>query len=64
VRNLHELGVPLADAVHAASGVPARALGSNGLGRLDVGLPADIVVLDDNLEVERVFVGGEALVAC
>jgi N-acetylglucosamine-6-phosphate deacetylase len=32
------------------------------LGRLDVELPADIVVLDDNLEIDRVFVGGEARV--
>ena len=33
-------------------------------GRLGIGLPADIVVLDDGLEVERVLVGGETRVAC
>jgi N-acetylglucosamine-6-phosphate deacetylase len=33
-------------------------------GRLAIGLPADIVVLDDALEVERVLVGGETRVAC
>jgi N-acetylglucosamine-6-phosphate deacetylase len=27
-----------------------------------VGLPADLVVLDDNLEIERVWLGGEARV--
>jgi N-acetylglucosamine-6-phosphate deacetylase len=64
VRNLHALGVPLPDSVHAASAVPARVLGQTGLGRLDVGMPADIVVLSDNLEIERVLVGGEALVVC
>jgi N-acetylglucosamine-6-phosphate deacetylase len=62
VRNLHALGVPLEDALNAASAVPARALGLPEAGRLDVGLPADIVVLDDNLEVAGVFVGGEARV--
>ena len=59
VRNLHALDVPLPQAVAAATAVPARVLGEPDLGRLDVGLPADLVVLDDNLEIERVCVGGE-----
>jgi N-acetylglucosamine-6-phosphate deacetylase len=59
VRNLHRLGVPLSDAVTAATEVPARVLGVPELGRLEVGLSADLVVLDDNLEIERVCVGGE-----
>jgi N-acetylglucosamine-6-phosphate deacetylase len=59
VRNLHGLGIPLSQAVAAATAVPARVLGAPDLGRLDVGLPADLVVLDDNLEIERVCVGGE-----
>jgi len=62
VRNLHALGVAIEDALAAASTIPARALGLRDTGRLDVGLPADIVVLDDNLEVERVVVGGETRV--
>jgi N-acetylglucosamine-6-phosphate deacetylase len=63
VRNLHELGVPLEDAVGAATSTPARVLGDPELGRLDVGLPADVVVLTDALEIERVLVGGEIRVA-
>jgi len=63
VRNLHSLGVPLAEALAAASAVPARVLGLPTIGRIEAGSPADIVVLDDNLEIERVFVGGEARVA-
>jgi len=62
VRNLHALGVDLADAVGAATSVPADVLGLPTLGRLDVDLPADIVVLNDNLEIETVFAGGEARV--
>jgi N-acetylglucosamine-6-phosphate deacetylase len=63
VRNLHELGVPFEDAVQAATSTPARVLGETALGRLDVGLPADIVILTDALEIERVLVGGEVRVA-
>jgi len=63
VQNLHALGVPLAAAVGAATEVPARVLGLKKLGRLDVGLPADIVVLDDNVEIDRVLLAGEVHVA-
>jgi N-acetylglucosamine-6-phosphate deacetylase len=62
VRNLHALGVGLADAVGAATAVPSAVLGLPTLGRLDVDLPADLVVLSDSLEIESVFVGGEARV--
>jgi N-acetylglucosamine-6-phosphate deacetylase len=62
VRNLHALGVPLAQALDAACVVPARVIGEERRARLAVGLPADIVVLDDNLEVDRVFLAGEACV--
>ena len=58
VRNLHELGVPLADALDAATAVPASVIGATDVGRIEVGSLADVVVLDDNLEVERVLVGG------
>jgi N-acetylglucosamine-6-phosphate deacetylase len=63
VRNLHALGVPLERALEAAAAVPARVLGLPTVGRLGVHLPADIVVLADGLEIERVLVAGEARVA-
>ncbi len=62
VRNLHALGVPLAEALGAATAVPARVVGAD-VGSLRRGGPADVVVLDDNLEVARVLVGGEERVA-
>jgi N-acetylglucosamine-6-phosphate deacetylase len=62
VRNLHALGIPLSAAVAAATTVPARVLGLVYPGGIAVGGPADVVVLDDNLEIERVCVGGEARV--
>jgi len=62
VRNLHGLGIPLEQALAAASTVPARVIGLPTLSRLDVDFPADVIVLDDNLELDRVFVGGQARV--
>jgi N-acetylglucosamine-6-phosphate deacetylase len=62
VRNLHALGIPFEDAVGAATSVPARILGRTELGVLEPGGLADIVVLDDRLEIVRVLCGGEARV--
>jgi N-acetylglucosamine-6-phosphate deacetylase len=59
VRNLHALGVPLGEALAAASSVPAGVLGLPGVGRLEPGALADVVVVDDNLRIERVLVGGQ-----
>jgi N-acetylglucosamine-6-phosphate deacetylase len=59
VRNLHELGVPLSDALAAASTVPAGVLGIPDVGGLAPGSVADVVVVDDNLQIERVLVGGQ-----
>lgn len=58
VRNLAALGVPLAAAVAAASAVPARLAGRPDLGELRVGGRADIVVLDDRLDVVQAIIGG------
>jgi N-acetylglucosamine-6-phosphate deacetylase len=58
VRNLVRSGAALADAVHAASTVPARLLGRPELGVLRPGVAANIAVLNDELEVERTVVGG------
>jgi N-acetylglucosamine-6-phosphate deacetylase len=57
VRNLRAAGASLEDSLQAASTVPARVLGLARVGRLDVGLPPDIVVIDDTLEVVRTLVG-------
>ena len=62
VRNLHALGVPLEDAIGAATEVPARVLRQPAAGRIGIGLPADVVVLSDELEIERVLVEGRARV--
>jgi N-acetylglucosamine-6-phosphate deacetylase len=58
VRNLVASGAPLADAVHAASGAPARLLGREDLVSLRPGAPAHLTVLDEELRVVRTLVGG------
>ena len=58
VRNLHAFGVPLEQAVTAATEVPARVLGRADMGVLEPGGPADIVVLDDRLDIQTVLCAG------
>jgi N-acetylglucosamine-6-phosphate deacetylase len=63
VRKLCALGVPLVEALSAASTVPARAARRGDVGVLHVGGDADVVVLDDSLELRTVVVGGREQVA-
>jgi N-acetylglucosamine-6-phosphate deacetylase len=58
VRNLHALGVPFEQAVGAATEVPARFLGRDDVGILEPGSPADVLVLDDRLEIQSVLCAG------
>jgi N-acetylglucosamine-6-phosphate deacetylase len=57
-----ELGVSLERALEAASTVPGRIMGLPDLGEIRPGGPADIVVLDDELQVVRAIVGEESRV--
>ncbi len=58
VRALVELGVPIVEAVAAATSAPADLVRHPQAGRLRVGGPADLLVLDDAFQVARVLVGG------
>ncbi|WP_029150467.1 N-acetylglucosamine-6-phosphate deacetylase [Microbacterium indicum] len=55
VRRVAALGVPLADAVAAATSVPAAALGLAGLGSLRPGSTGGAVLWSEGLEAERVW---------
>lgn len=63
VRNVVEWGLAsLSDAVRMASTVPARVLGLDGRkGRIAPGYDADLVALDEELEVVMTWVGGRML---
>jgi N-acetylglucosamine-6-phosphate deacetylase len=63
VRYLVRLGASVEDALSAATAVPARIAGRPDLGTLTPGARADVVVLDDSLEITRVLVRGEDALA-
>ena len=56
-----EAGIPLLDAVTAASVTPAQTLGLTGVGSLAAGQRADVVVVDDDLQLRRVLRRGSWL---
>jgi N-acetylglucosamine-6-phosphate deacetylase len=59
VRNLVALGASVEAALSAATVLPARIAGRPELGTLAPGSVADVLVLDDSLEIRRVLVRGE-----
>jgi N-acetylglucosamine-6-phosphate deacetylase len=59
VRNLVSLGASVEAALSAATEVPARIAGRDDVGRLELGAQADVVVLSDELELQRVLAAGE-----
>lgn len=61
VRHLVGIGIALEDALAAATERPARLLGRDDVGRLRLGAPADMVVLDGGLRLAQVLAGGRSL---
>ena len=62
MRNAAAFGVPVEQAVLAATAIPAREIGRAGeTGSIADGLPADFVVCDDTLARQAVYLGGERL---
>src|SRR5690606_18660127 len=61
VRNAVEAGLELHQAVALVTATPAAYLGLSDRGVLEAGRRADIVVLDDDLEVIDVYVAGRRL---
>jgi N-acetylmuramic acid 6-phosphate etherase/N-acetylglucosamine-6-phosphate deacetylase len=55
------LGVAVPDALAAVTRRPARLVGTTRYGDLRLGGPADLLVLDDDLEIARVVVGGREI---
>ena len=61
VRNACALGIDPAAALTAATRTPADLLGRRDLGRLEPGGRADLVVLDDALDVCDTLLAGRAV---
>ena len=56
IKNLVSFGVPFEQAVKAATLIPARAIGLDGeIGSIALGKRADLVVLDENLDIAAVY---------
>ncbi|MCI8423358.1 MAG: N-acetylglucosamine-6-phosphate deacetylase [Lawsonibacter sp.] len=62
IRNVVSFGLPLEAAVYAASTAPAGAVGLTDVGRLQPGCAADLVVLDQNLDLKAVFLDGKQII--
>ncbi|WP_414657786.1 N-acetylglucosamine-6-phosphate deacetylase [Deinococcus sp. VB343] len=58
LRNAVAAGVPLPEASRMLSLHPAQSIGLGDRGELRVGTRADLAVLDDELNVQQVYVGG------
>jgi N-acetylglucosamine-6-phosphate deacetylase len=59
---VREIGVSLEDASRMASANPARQLGIDSItGTLEVGKAADLLLLDDSLELLNIWIGGRML---
>ncbi len=62
LRRTVSYGIPLEDAVISATLSPAKSIGVDDLvGSIDIGKAADLVILDENLNVKEVFIDGKAL---
>ena len=59
LRNAVLVGLPLKKVSQLLSEVPARYMGLNDRGTLEIGKRADLVVLDENLAVLEVYVAGQ-----
>ncbi|MDZ7704351.1 MAG: N-acetylglucosamine-6-phosphate deacetylase [Trueperaceae bacterium] len=63
LKNILGLGIDIARASRLLSAVPAAYMGLTDRGTLEVGKRADIVVLDDNIDVIDVLVAGRSVFA-
>lgn len=62
VKNLIDIGIPLSEAVDAATVNPARGLGIDGdCGSIALGKRADFTVVDENFDVVTTVVGGKTV---
>ena len=55
-----EVGLPLTEAIKMMSSTPAHIMGLNK-GALEAGLDADIVIFDDDINVQKIFVMGNEI---
>ena len=61
LQNVVKFGLHLEAAVYAASTAPAAAVGLTDIGAIEPGRAADLLVLDQELNLKAVFINGEKM---
>jgi len=62
VRKAVEFGIPLVTAIKAATYNPAKAIGmEKQIGIIDVNRDADILIMDSNLAIEKIYIKGNLM---
>lgn len=59
VKRAASFGIPFEDAVRMATRTPADLIHMPNKGRIEVGADADLLLLDEHLEIEKVIIAGE-----
>lgn len=59
VKNLMAAGINIVDAFRCATLNPAKVIGNDNIGRIKEGCAADILVLDQNFNIEKIFKDGK-----
>jgi len=59
VKNILSLGYTFRDVVYMASSTPAKSIGLDKLGDIDVGYYADLVIVDEKLNIVKTIINGK-----
>ncbi len=59
VKKAIEFGIPREDAIKMATETPARLLGIKK-GKIEIGYDADILILDNDMNINKIIIGGKA----
>ena len=60
MRNVVKFGIPLPEAINSATLIPATEIGmQDKIGKIDIGNDADILVLDNDLEIDTIIMKGK-----
>ena len=59
IKNLISVGIDVVDAFRSATINPAKVIKATDIGRIEKGFRADLVVMDENFDIEQVYIDGK-----
>ncbi len=59
VKKAVEFGIDFYEAVKMATETPAKLIGAETKGKVEVGFDADLLIVDDNMDIKNVIIGGK-----